>query len=472
MVTCSATLAAGWLLIGCSLPGGREMPARSDLGDLLQSPGRRDLALALGEDAIRYGRLSDAEIFLHWSLGDVPPRLSTSGRGFHGRLSAGQSVRARTLLAALAMERGDYLRARTQAESANRLAEAMQSNQQEFQDGALLLLGRASLALADYPAAVGALSRVGRPLDEPDLDALIVALRGLGDYHAALGVIVERNTRFGYAPGHGSEESLLHEWVGRPDRAVAAVLVEAEYLRYHHGRTRDATQRALAGLEGALLHDDAPSIAARRLVEAYRAFLEQSWERASWLLLDLIDEVDHPFVTYLLLASRIRNPPVMEELFHRYAELEPLFGGMQYYSASLWRGLREAHRRGDLPGYSVLTMRELLERTIRAAPASAEAYEARRELAVLTGLHPRDARFLLLPDEIDQIIDAAIRHRDPHRLEPLLAGLSMADSPYLWAALLGLQRVAMVPLVREYLAVAAVSAPPIAAERIRGLVGR
>ncbi|TVR05585.1 MAG: hypothetical protein EA403_02155 [Spirochaetaceae bacterium] len=472
MVACSTVLAVGWLLIGCSLPGGRDIPARSDLGDLLQSPGRRDLALALGEDAARYGRLADAEIFLQWALGDVPARLSTHGRGLHRRLSARQSVRARTLLAAVAMERGDYLQARTRAERAHRLADATQSSEQESQDGALLVLGRASVALADYPAAVAAFSRVGRPLDEPDLDALIVAFRGLGDYHAALGVIAERTARFGYAPGHGSEESLLHEWVGRPDRAVAAVLVEAEYLRYHHGRSRDATQRALSDLEGALLHDDPASIAARQLVAAYRAFLDQSWESASWLLVDLVDNIDHPFVTYLLLASRIRNPPVAVDLFHRYAELEPLFAGMQYYYSQLWRGLREAHRRGALPGYSVLTMRQLLERTILAAPASAEAYQARMELAVLVGLPPQDARILLLPAEIDQIIDAAIWLRDPHRLDPLVAALSMPDSPYLWAVLLGLQRIALIPAVRDYLVSAAVSVSPIAAERIDRLVGR
>ena len=466
------TLIAGWLLIGCSLPGERETPTRNDLQDLLQAPARRELALALGEEAARYGRLTDAETFLQWSLGDGSIRLSARGRGFRGRLSSGQAVRARTLLAAVAMERGDVLQARTRAERALRFAEQTQSGEREFRDGALLVLGRASLALADHSAAVAAFSRVGHPLDEPDLDALIVAFRGLGDYHAALGAVTERKTRFGYAPGHGSEESLLHEWAGRPDRAVAAALVEAEYLRYHHGRSREATKRALTGLEGRLSQDDSASIAARQLVAAYRAFLDQSWENASWLLLDLVDHIDHPFVTYLLLASRIRNPPVMEELFHRYAELEALFGGMQYYYASLWRGLREVHRRGGLPSYSVLTMRELLERTIHTAPESAEAYAARRELAVLTGLQPEDARVLLLPHEIEQIVDGAIRHRDPHRLEPLVAALSMDDSPYLWAALLGLQRVAMVPSVREYLAAAAVSAPPIAAERINRLVGR
>ena len=462
---CPAVLIAlvwGLFVCGCDRSGGidRKVAAARALTDLnqrhdrllalsLQDPRNPALLYELGRASFDMDRFGSARVYLDQARvqSHGPIRRVAAGP----QLTAPVLADAERMLASIAVHRGD-------AEAA--IVHATAALQGARSDDARLIRARAHLLSARYRDAIDDFRKVSVPLDQPDLDRLLVALRGVGDWAGALAVLDARSRRFGYRPGHGVEEAQLLQWNGRPDRAVAASLMEAEYLRYHRRLPDSQLLHGLRLLEVSL--DSSPEgSTAGELLSGYRLFVREEWEAAAHRFGSLESRLEHPFVQYAALVSRFRSGLQTDSL-SAYAELEPIFYTTQFYYDQLWRMLRQQSR-----GYSVLTVRELLERTILLSPGSPAAMEARRELGRLLGLEAEAADLLLLGPELEAIVSAVRIYRDPRLLDTILDTLSISETVYTTAAIIALHAALDIEYVVDYLRSAARHRDPVVADRIR-----
>lgn len=318
-----------------------------------------------------------------------------------------------------------------------------------------LVLARALARSGDSASAVNAFEGVLDAFKLEDYGTYATALQATGSTDDALSVLALRQRRYGYLPGQGAQESMLHNHAERPAAAAAAALMDVEYLRYHNGlpdhhvlRNIDA---ALATLDTHTAENPIEEPTERHLLQGYAAHVGARWRDARPLLEQASRSIHHPFVDYLVLVARLQTIAVtpgsgVPEELHAYAELEPLFASFQPYYYHLWQALKRF-----TAGYSILTARELLEKTILLAPGSTAAAETRGELGRLVGLDAAEADMLLLGDEIERLSQAVLAYRDPRLLDALLDALSLRETEYTVGAMIALQRLAAIGPLGDYL---------------------
>ena len=112
--------------------------------------------------------------------------------------------------------------------------------------------------------------------------------------------------------------------------------------------------------------------------------------------------------------------------------MQPVLGGTAALQDVRWRALRR------LPGYSLDTARDALERVIHGAVGTPLAAEAREELGALLGLTGEHALLLRTAKELDDAFSDYVTSRDETELDSALGMLSLPDSTYVLTAVVGL----------------------------------
>lgn len=337
-----------------------------------------------------------------------------------------------------------------------------------------LVLARALAQSGEVVSAADAFGAVAHALELEDYGVYATALQASGRVDEALAVLHQRQRRHGYLAGQGAQESMLHTRAARPAHAAAAALMDVEYLRYHNRMPDSDAERNIASALASL--DSLDFLAAagadqkrvtRQLLQGYAAVVGGHWEDAVPSLEQAAATVRHPFVDYLLLVARLRSTAAVKddrvpEELHHYTELEPFFTTFQPYYYHLWQLLKRL-----TAGYSILTSRELLEKTILLAPGSSAAAGTRRELGRLLGLSSGEADLLLLGEEIEAVARAILTYRDPRLLDTLLDALSLRETEYTVGVMIALQRLAVIGPLSDYLHEALASADGVLLERLQ-----
>ncbi len=130
----------------------------------------------------------------------------------------------------------------------------------------------------------------------------------------------------------------------------------------------------------------------------------------------------------------------------RYAELESVLFRFPGYYMGLVEALKHL-----LPGYSLTTLRPLLERVILLSPRGPYAHSARRELGELLGIGKLQGERLLLGMEIENIASRLFVSGVPETVAPIIELLATPENPYRSAGRLLLVQAMGLPGMRDYL---------------------
>jgi hypothetical protein len=205
---------------------------------------------------------------------------------------------------------------------------------------------------------------------------------------------------------------------------------------------------------------------AAAVIVGLRAFAEGKWSAVIEAFKDKDLIKTHPVLAYVVLASKLRTPDAAEGDLQAYNALEPFFRSVQPYYDHLWRAWKARKT-----GYSVASVKPVLEKTISIDPRTGLAAEARIELAQLLGLRSEDGSRLLLESEQVMLVNALAQNNDPAALGPLCDLLTLPDNSYGISATNYLREAVKSPRVRALVEDRRKTAEGRLKERLTGILG-
>jgi hypothetical protein len=266
------------------------------------------------------------------------------------------------------------------------------------------------------------------------------------NYIRALEVLDTYQKQFEYVIGAGLQASQIYEQLGMIDEAILAAAMELEYLIQAGGIDKTKVQERLDDINKKL--DDKsfnPKNLGKEFVRGLSLYFREDWAGAKEVVLK--QRSSHQYYAYVRLVTQFESDGASVELLKDYVALEPYFKSLQGYYLHFWRGMKKG--KGD---YNLNVARDVLEKCVMLAPATASALETRREIARLIGLDPGNGDKLLLAAELDALLARLKKGEEPALLAPVLELVSIPDNVYTTAGVFFLRELSRnLPSVKSYL---------------------
>lgn len=217
-----------------------------------------------------------------------------------------------------------------------------------------------------------------------------------------------------YFYGLGSFASGVYESLGELEKAVLFAYLDYEYYSCYNGMNKE---KFFSNLDSLVVAQDSAEKMFRiqDVINLVKSRVDES-------VVSAYSSDLYP-AKYIAMLNKIRSGEFTSLDIQPYLDLEKYFTDYPSYYWNAWKGFCQVSME-DKSSYIPLLNRILL------LGNNIYAYNARKELGLAAGLSENEAGNVLLPSEIEAILDRFEKTCDLELLEPLYAVISLPENVY------------------------------------------